>query len=232
MQHYLYLLIDLLSISVPLLFSFHPKVNFSRKWKNAAPAIILPAIIFIAWDSWFTRMGVWGFNPHYLVGLYFLDLPVEEILFFFCIPYACLFTYEAVNYYTRNISLPNTGQRVTWVLIIGLVVTGATNYDRWYPSVAALLLALLLLFLVGIVKPTYMGRFYFSYLFILIPFFVMNGVLTGTGLAEPVVWYNPAETLGIRMGTIPFEDTFYGMILILMNVSIFEYLQQRTTKAA
>jgi lycopene cyclase domain-containing protein len=226
-EKYLYLFIDFASILFPFLFSFYPKANFSHKWKYLWPAIVVSAIVFVAWDSWFTRMGVWGFSPRYTTGIQVFYLPVEEILFFICIPYACVFTYEAVNYFRKTEPLPKNGRWVTWILVAGLLTVAVVNYDRWYPAVTFAATAFFLLYLVISARP-YLGRFYFAFIFILIPFFLVNGILTGTGLPEPVVWYNNEENLGIRMGTIPLEDTFYGMLLILMNVSIFEYLQKRS----
>lgn len=227
MSKLLYLGIDLAAVIVPVLFSFYPKKHFASTWRAWLPAIAFPALVFILWDEVFTGMRVWGFNQTYVTGLAVGHLPVEEILFFICIPYACLFTYVAVNYFRKTEPLPDQGNRITWILIIGLAAAGIKNYDRWYTSVTFLSLSLFLLLLALWIKPNYMGRFYFSYLFILIPFFLVNGVLTGSCIERPVVWYNDEENLGIRMGTIPFEDTFYGMLLILLNVTIYEFRLKR-----
>jgi lycopene cyclase domain-containing protein len=72
-----------------------------------------------------------------------------------------------------------------------------------------------------------MGRFYFAYAILLVPFFIINGLLTGSFIEEEVVWYNPDHILGIRIGTVPFEDLFYGLLLILMNIAIMEWLEER-----
>lgn len=55
----------------------------------------------------------------------------------------------------------------------------------------------------------------------LIPFFIVNGVLTGTGIEGNIVWYNDEQNLGIRLLTIPVEDSAYAFSLILMNLVLF-----------
>jgi lycopene cyclase domain-containing protein len=226
-ERFLYLWLDILSISFPLIYSFYSPAPFYKTWKHLWIAIAIPAIFFIVWDEWFTQMGVWGFNPRYLSGIYLGSLPLEEVLFFICIPYACVFTYYALNYLVKKDHFGPYQKGITWALVVLLVTVGAFSYDRWYTSGTFFLLAIYLLFLHYRVKPDYLGRFYFAYLFILIPFFIVNGILTGSFIDEQVVWYNDAENLGLRMGTIPVEDTFYGMLLILMNVTLLETLQKR-----
>jgi lycopene cyclase domain-containing protein len=64
--------------------------------------------------------------------------------------------------------------------------------------------------------------FWVSYIVLLIPFFIVNGILTGTGIEQEVVWYNDAENMGIRALTIPVEDFFYGLLMIVWNIVLFE----------
>lgn len=224
-SNYLYLLLDLAAISIPFACSFYPKANFSKKWKYLLPALIIPGAIFILWDIYFTAWEIWGFNDDYLTGLRIMNLPLEEWLFFICIPYACLFTYFAFDYLLKKGPFAKAKNIVTWILIIGLLTIGILHLDRIYTLVTFISLALFLLVHQFLLKSDYLGKFYFTYLIILIPFFIINGVLTGTGIDDQVVWYNNSENLGIRIGTIPIEDMFYGMLLILMNITVFEELQ-------
>jgi len=221
-----YLLVDLLSVCVPVAFSFEGKLQFYRKWKALLPAIAIPAILFLVWDSLFTANGVWGFNDRYITGIKLLNLPLEEILFFICIPYCCVFTYEVLNHFVKKDVLGKAASYAAFVLILVLSAVAFRYSDRAYTFSTSVLTALFLLAHVVFLRKPYWSRLVFTYLVILIPFFITNGILTGTGLDEPVVWYNNAENLGIRMLTIPVEDTFYGFLLIGLNITVFESLKR------
>lgn len=225
-----YLWINLLSMSLPLLLSFEPRFSFYKKFDAVFVAILPVAAFFIAWDVWFTEMGVWGFNPMHLSGFELLNLPIEEWLFFISIPFASLFTYEVVNYHFPQDVLKRSAQSALIIFASLLIITGFIHLGRWYTAVTFLLTGTYILLNIFVFKPRYLGQFLIAYLLILIPFLVVNGILTGSYIPEEVVYYNNQENLGIRIFTIPVEDSIYGMLLILMNINVFEWALQRQGK--
>jgi lycopene cyclase domain-containing protein len=98
---------------------------------------------------------------------------------------------------------------------------------RSYTSYTFAGLAFLVFTAQFILKANWLFRFYITYLLLLLPFIIVNGLLTGTGLSNPVVWYNPTQIINVRILTIPFEDIFYGMDLILLNIMIYSGLKNR-----
>src|SRR5690606_28157504 len=105
-----------------------------------------------------------------------------------------------------------------------LLIFSLFHYEKLYTFFTFLFSGLFLLFHFFVLKTSYLGRFYLAYAIGLIGFFGVNGILTGGFTQNPVVWYNNSQNLGIRLGTIPFEDVFYGMLLVLMVVTVFERL--------
>jgi hypothetical protein len=59
-------------------------------------------------------------------------------------------------------------------------------------------------------------------------FLAVNGILTGTGLESPIVNYTSGKFLGIRILTIPIEDTVYGYEMILWNLYFFRRFKRES----
>jgi lycopene cyclase domain-containing protein len=220
---YTYLLINFLTILFPVALSFDKRVQFYKSWKFILPGILITGIVFLFWDVLFTVKDVWSFNSNYITGLIFFHLPVEEILFFITVPFACLFIFSCLNYYIKW----NIGNRFTNI-ISGLICMAAIvllifYYQKLYTLITFSLVLVLVLLFQYIFKVNWLSRFYRAYFISLIPFYIVNGILTSI----PVVLYNNAQNLGIRIGTIPVEDHFYLMALLLMNIGWFEYFRTK-----
>ena len=227
-----YLLINIFSIIVPLLFSANTRLNFMSKWKPLWSALFIVMIPFIAWDVYFTNIGVWGFNTDHLIGVNILNLPIEEWLFFLCIPYASIFTYHCFGVLIKKDILAKYTNVISLILVALMVVASIVHFGKLYTTSTFIALALVIIIFQWGLKVKWLSRFYFSYLVLLLPFYIVNGMLTGMWLNEPVVIYNDLENLNIRWNTIPIEDVFYGMLLLLINIGLYEYLQSKQNETS
>lgn len=228
-SNYLYLGLVLLALAYPLAQSFEKRIQFHRKWKYLFPAIFAMGFLFIPWDIIFTLKGVWWFNERYLTGITLLRLPIEEWLFFLIVPFACVFLYEVLNYFSKKDRLAPISR---WLfLLLGLVFigTGIVHTDRMYTFVTFTLTGVALL-ATFYFDPEWKGRFVRMYLVSWVPFLVLNGALTGNFTQEATVNYNPDEFLGIRITTIPLEDSIYSLLMLLIVIWVYESLINYTKK--
>ena len=188
--------------------------------------MIIPALLYIVWDVYFTSKGVWSFNEAYITGIKLYNLPIEEVLFFFIVPYCCVFIYACVRSYFPALVNKKNADLALQIMAMVLVITGLIYIDKDYTGCTFILTGFFIAMLYKFrkfFKSFDAVSFLVSYAICLIPFLIVNGFLT----AIPVVEYNDAENLGIRIYTIPFEDVFYGMLLILMNIVLYEKLKSR-----
>jgi lycopene cyclase domain-containing protein len=219
---YEYLLFNLSVVSGPLIFGSTRLFYFHNRFKATVLAILMAALPFIIWDM--SVAGIhWYYNEHYIMGIYLLELPLEEWLFFISVPYACLFTWEMITRRTKNNSLISKSLIVfsaALFMISGLVFL---FLGKIYTG-----LALSALGLVALYDQTYGGailNYTKTYLFIgmvILFTLVFNGYLTG----RPIVLYNEQYQTGIRLITTPVEDFGFGLALLLLTVTIFEKLKK------
>lgn len=225
--HYTYYLILACSLAGPFALSFDKKVAFYKKWEAVFTAMLLPAIFYIVWDSIFTSLNVWFFNEPYVLAQTFLyNLPLEEVLFFFIVPYCCTFIYECIRSYFPAVKTTKASDNILFILALVLLIFSVFTHHLYYTFYTAI-------FLSGFIFIFFIFRKYFAafntkvflitYLIIIIPFLIVNGFLT----AIPVITYNNAENLAVRIYTIPVEDIFYGMLLVMMNIAGYERLLKR-----
>ena len=199
-----YLILMLLSISYPLIRSFENKIRFYKNWKPLAFAITIMMIVFITWDVIFTTLSVWSFNDRYILGYKFLSLPIEEWMFFICVPYSCIFIHEVLNYFfpLKNISI--NMHRWNYRFALMLIDIGVVCWSKMYTCVCFILTGLFLLLHqrknTQLIEVTYR-----TFIVSLIPFFIVNGILTGALTDEPIVMYNNSQNTMIRIVTIPIE---------------------------
>lgn len=239
----LYLAVDLAVLALPLILSFDKNVQFYKHWKNFFKTNLKVGAFFIIWDVVFAEAGIWSFNEDYLLGPSLLGLPIEEWLFFICIPYASVFTYFALRHYVKRNPLKNADStlNVSAILIcLGLIIA---FYSRYYIALTCLYT---LFWLVWALRRTkaFVADLWLAFFVLLIPFIISNGVLTGLSFWEypmlhndagsvldQIVWYHPGHNTGWRIFSMPVDDLVYGFLLIAMHIAGIERLIEKDQRS-
>jgi len=220
--HYEYLIFNILVIAGPLIFGLFRPFYFVDKW---LPALVSAAVVgfpYIIWDALVTGQH-WTFNADYITGVYISGLPVEEWLFFFTVPFACLFTWEMISLYTTEKRLGSIAVIRPFLYILPLL--GILLFARGLEYTGLVFIVTGIAILADRILKTdlLLSRRFYLYIGLVILFTVVfNGFLT----ARPVVLYGESYQLGLRIITIPIEDFGYGISLIFLNTSVFIKLKQ------
>lgn len=223
---YLYIIHHLLSF-IPVFF-FGIVLNWfdyrNAVWKELLVPLVMMALIFIAWDILFTSLGVWRFNPSYIQGVSIINLPWEEVCWFFIIPFCSLFVYQIVKIRWSN---PwGSARTLQFVLLVVLFGMYLLNMDRIY-SATSLSMTISMIGLSLIVNWKGFGLFIASFLLLLIPMGLFNGMLTGLLTKEALVQYNSAEFGGIRILSFPIEDIGFGFSFLIGILLLSDFIKHR-----
>jgi len=219
-----YLLIVLVTIGFTAAFSFGKNVRFYSKLKYLLPAFIFTGTIFIIWNIRFVELSIWNFNPEFITGKQLFKLPLEEVLFLFAITYFSVLIYETVKVKFFNFWKPNVFLILSLFLLIIFGFLAFFSRDKLYTFFTFFLLSIYFAYTIFRNRfKVHFSRFYLTYIFAVIPFISLKLIL----IYLPALSYDIAHILGIRILNVPVEDFGYFFLLLLMNVTIYEYLTER-----
>lgn len=224
--HNTYLYLNVLTLLGPLFLSFDKKVAFYKDWKFFILAMLPTSLAYIIWDIIATHTLVWKFNPQYLLGINIINLPIEEFMFFIVVPYACLFIYACLKSYWPKWHSHNLNKITSFGIILLSAICIIKNPSHAYTSSTFGLLSVTYCILLFTKYNHHLTHLIISWAIALLPMAFVNGILTG----NPVLIYDNTENLGIRIGTIPFEDFFYNLLYMTWMITLFEIFKGKSQK--
>lgn len=221
-QNYWYLLILLVLAGVTLFLFIKKSIVFIMELKYMLPAIIFSGAIFTMLNIRFLQSGIISFNENFLVGKYILNLPLEEWLFLLIISLFAFSVYVLVNVKFEKFEKPNLFFIVSVLLLVVIAYEAWFSREKLVPFFVFFLLAIYFGYTLfrNRFKP-HLTKFYITYFIVVVPFFLIKIVLN----ALPVILYNNDFTLGIRLIGVPVEQFANLFLLMLVNITIFEYLR-------
>lgn len=197
-------------------------IVFVMEFKYMLPAIIFSGAIFILFNSRLLETGINEYNLNFILGKRLYYLPVEEWIYLFIISILSFSVYLLVSAKFEKLEKTNLFVAISVVLLAGFAFVAWTARDILIPFFISFLLAIYLAYTLFRKRfNQHLGKFYISYLFTLAPFLTIRAIVNSL----PIVIYNNEYIYGIRLFNMPVEEFGYLFLLMLINITIFEYLR-------
>lgn len=223
-QNLSYLLLLLVYLIIPVVLSTQKRVPFTFHLRYILPAIVFAGAIFVMWDIRFTEMNIWTFNPAFLSGIELLSLPIEEWLSFVIIPLSATYIYEWLKIRFEEFERPNGFVALSLVLLAITAVLAYVYRSSMFSFFTFFLSAIYLGYTVFRNRfKKYYTKFYLAFAVSMLPFTLVSSVLNRL----PVVSYNSEHVIGVSVFGVPVEKFAYLYLLLLINITIYEYLTNR-----
>ncbi len=221
-QNYWYLLVLLLLAGVTLFLFMKKTIVLVTEFKYMLPAIVFTGAIFILFNNRLLETGITEFNTNYLLGKKLYNLPVEEWIYLIIISLLSFSVYLLVSAKFENLKKTNLFIFISVVLLIGISYVAWSTRDKLIPFFISFLLAIYLAYTLFRKRfYPHLAKFYISYLIVAIPFLCLRAIVNSL----PILIYKNEHIFGIRLFNMPVEEFAYLFLLMLINITIFEYLR-------
>ncbi|MEN8117627.1 MAG: lycopene cyclase domain-containing protein [Bacteroidota bacterium] len=219
-----FLLLLLLFLGIPIILGIQKKVHFVDRFRYILPAVIFTGAIYITWDIRFAELGIWNYNPDYLSGISMLNLPVEKWLLFALVPVSSIYIYENLKIRLNRFEKHNIFVVISLVLLVVFGLLAFYSRQKLYTFFTFFLLFIYFGYNVFRNRfKKYYATFYFTYLLTLVPYILVSAISNSL----PVKSFNADHVTGIAFWGIPVENTGYLFLLLFINITIYEYLNER-----
>lgn len=221
LTNYIFLSILILIVIAPAYYAITGKYDFRNKLRYGMPAIFITGFMFLLWDIRFTEVGIWSYDTDFTIGIFHKSLPIEQWLVYLVFPVTALLVYEIMKTRFRTLDLNTVFTAVALLLVIVLAVFAYLFRVRIYTFFSFLFTTIYLAYTIfrKQFKPN-LTYFFLTYLIILIPYFILNWILTWNLAIE----YHQEQVLNVWIGMIPIENFVYLFLLLLINITVYEYL--------
>ncbi|GIW64617.1 MAG: hypothetical protein KatS3mg092_0550 [Patescibacteria group bacterium] len=213
-----YLIFNLIIFLSPLLsFFIYPKIIYPFNLISIL-SITISSLIFIFHDILVTNRW-WKFNEKYIINkIKILNLPIEEVLFFFIVGFSCLTLWINLRLLELKLNL-NFYLLYFFIFIYYLYIF--LKFKKPYTKIVTSFYLFLITLDLILKTKLILNNLFFIFLLI---FFLLTLIFNLYLTKRPVVIYNQTFLSGKKILTIPIEDFLYGINFIYLLVIIYEFL--------